>query len=54
MEIDSEKKEETIPSPPLVVDRETVTHPFDLVSPFYVLRDIAVGQKRPTWARKNL
>jgi hypothetical protein len=39
MEIDSEK-EETVPSPPSTVYRETVTDPFDLVD---VPRDIAVG-----------
>jgi hypothetical protein len=44
MEIDSEKKEETIPSPPSAVQRETVIDPVD------VPRDIATGQKRPAWA----
>jgi hypothetical protein len=48
MEIDSEKKEETIPSPPSTVKRETITYPVD---PVDVPRDIAVGQKRPVWAR---
>jgi hypothetical protein len=51
MEIDSEKKEETIPSPPSIVKRETIIDPFD---PIDVPRDIAVGQKRPAWARQTL
>jgi hypothetical protein len=55
-----EKKEETIPSPLSVVSRETtidlvdLVDPVDLVSPVGVPRDIAVGHKRPTWARKTL
>jgi hypothetical protein len=44
MEIDSEKKEETVPSPPSTVQREIVTDPID---PVDVPRDITVGQKRP-------
>jgi hypothetical protein len=51
MEIDNEKKEETIPSPPSVVQRETIIDPVDPVALVDVLRDIAVGQKRPAWAR---
>jgi hypothetical protein len=51
MEIDSEKKEETVPSPPSTVQRETVTDPVD---PVDVPRDITVGQKRPAWARQTL
>jgi hypothetical protein len=51
MEIDSEKKEETIHSPPSVIQRETIIDPVDLVD---VPKDIAVGQKRPAWARQNL
>jgi hypothetical protein len=57
MEIDNEKKEETIPSPPSSIQRETFIDPIDRVDPiypFYVPRDIAVGQKRPAWARQNL
>jgi hypothetical protein len=50
MEIDSEKKEETVPSPPSVVERETITYPVDLVASVYVSRDIEVGQKRSAWA----
>jgi uncharacterized membrane protein YvbJ len=37
MEIDSEKKEETIPSPPSAIQRET------FIDPVYVPRDIVVG-----------
>ena len=54
MEIDSEKKEETIPSPPSAIQRETVADPVDPVDPVApvdVPRDIAVGQKRLAWAR---
>jgi hypothetical protein len=57
MEIDSEKKEETIPSPPSTVHRETIIDPIDPVnhvSPVDVPRDIAVGQKRHAWARQTL
>jgi hypothetical protein len=53
MEIDSEKKEETTPSPPSTVQRETITDPIepvDPVAPVDVPRDIVVGQKRPAWA----
>jgi hypothetical protein len=39
MEIDSEKKEETIPSLPSVVQREIVTNPVDPVAPVDVPRD---------------
>ena len=28
--------------------------PTDLIAPVYVPRDIAVGRKRPTWARQTL
>jgi hypothetical protein len=38
MDIDSEKQEEMVPSPP----------------PVDVPRDIVVGQKRPTWTRQTL
>jgi hypothetical protein len=49
MEIDSEMKEETIPSPSSTVHREIVIDPVDLVDPVVpidVPRDIAIGQKR--------
>ena len=42
MEIDSE----TMPSPPLAVQRETNTIPTDPVAPVDMFRDIAVGHKR--------
>jgi hypothetical protein len=51
MENGSEKKEETVPSPPSAVQRETITDPVD---PVDVPRDIVVGQKRPAWARRTL
>jgi hypothetical protein len=61
MEIDSERQEEMVPSPPHppAVQRETVEpidpiDLFDLVAPVDVPIDIAVGRKRPTWARQNL
>jgi hypothetical protein len=54
MEIDSEKKEETIPSPPSAIQRETVTDLVNPVAPVDVPRDIAVSQKRPAWARQTL
>jgi hypothetical protein len=54
MEIDSEKKEETVPSPPSAVHRETITDPVDPVAPVDAPRDIVVGQKSPAWARQNL
>jgi hypothetical protein len=41
-----EKKEETIPSPPSTVQRETAIDLVDLVDPVDVPRDIAVGHKR--------
>jgi hypothetical protein len=44
-----EKKEETIPSPPLAVQRDTTIDPIDPVdpvAPIDVPRDIAVGHKR--------
>ena len=53
MEIDSE----TVPSPPSAVQRETVIDPVDPVDPIApidVPRDIAVGHKRPAWARQTL
>jgi hypothetical protein len=56
MEIDSE----TIPSPPSTVQRETTiipvdpVVPVDPVAPVDIPRDIAVGHKRPSWARQTL
>jgi hypothetical protein len=53
MEIDSE----TIPSPPSAVQRETNIIPVDPVVPADSVdmpRDIAVGHKRPAWARQTL
>jgi hypothetical protein len=44
MKIDSE----TIPSPPSAVQRETNIIPVDPVSSVDMVRDIAVGHKRPT------
>jgi hypothetical protein len=54
MEIDSEKKEETIPSAPSAVQRETIIDPVGHVAPIDVPRDIAVGQKRLAWAQQTL
>jgi hypothetical protein len=61
MEIDSERQEEMVPSPPHppVVQRETIEpidpiDPVDPVAPVDVPRDIAVGRKRPAWARQTL
>jgi hypothetical protein len=58
MEIDSERQEEKVPSPPHppTVQRETVEpidpiDPVDLVAPVDFPKDIAVGWKRPAWAR---
>ena len=50
MEIDSE----TVPSPPSAVQRETTIVPVDPVVLVDVPRDIAVGHKRPAWARHTL
>jgi hypothetical protein len=56
MDIDSE----TIPSPPSTVQMETdiisvdPDVPVDLVAPVDMPRDIAVGHKRPAWARQTL
>jgi hypothetical protein len=56
MEIDSE----TMPSPPLAVQRETNIIPVDpvvhvdSVAPSDIPRDITVGHKRPAWARQTL
>jgi hypothetical protein len=54
MEIDSEEKEETVPSPLSIVQKETITDPVDSVAPVDVPRDVAVGQKRLAWARQTL
>jgi hypothetical protein len=61
MEIDSERQEEMVSSPPHppTIQRETVEtiDPIDLVdlvAPVDVPRDIAVGQKRLAWARQTL
>jgi hypothetical protein len=54
MDIDSEKNEETVPSPPSAVQRERVTDPVDPVAPVDVPRDIPVGHKRLDWARQTL
>jgi hypothetical protein len=48
------EKEETVPSPPLAVQRETVTDPIDPVDPVDIPKDIVVGHKRPSWARQTL
>jgi hypothetical protein len=53
MEIDSEKNEEIVPSPPLTVKRETVVDPVDPVALVDVHRDIAIGHKRLAWARQE-
>jgi hypothetical protein len=53
MDIDSE----TVPSPPSTVQREItidLVDPVDPVSLVDVPKDIAVGHKRPSWARQNL
>jgi hypothetical protein len=47
MEIDSEKKEETIPSSPSTIHRDIV---IDLVD---VPRYISIGHKSPAWDREN-
>jgi hypothetical protein len=52
-----ENDNETIPSPPSTVQRETIIDPIDLVDPVApvdVPRDIAVGHKRPVWAQQTL
>jgi hypothetical protein len=54
MEIDNEKKEETTPSPPSTIKRETITDPIDPVALVDVPRDIVVRQKRPAWDRQTL
>jgi hypothetical protein len=42
----NEKKEETLPSPPSTVQRETDIIPANLVAPVDMPRDIAVGHKK--------
>jgi hypothetical protein len=61
MEIDSERQEEMVPSPPhpLAVHRETIEpidqiDPVDPVAPIDVPRDIVVGRKRLAWACQTL
>jgi hypothetical protein len=54
MDIDREKKEEIVPSPPSAVHRETMIDLVDPVAPIDVPKDIAVGQKRPAWTRQTL
>jgi hypothetical protein len=61
MDIDSERWEEMVPSPPHppIVQRETIEpidliDPVDPIAPVYVPKDILVGQKRPAWARQTL
>jgi hypothetical protein len=61
MDIDSERHEEMVPSPPHppTVQREAIeiVDPIDLVDPVArvdVPRNIAVGQKRPAWACQTL
>jgi hypothetical protein len=52
-----EKKEETIPSRPSAVQRETTivpVNPVDPVAPVDVPKDIAIGHKRHVWARQTL
>jgi hypothetical protein len=48
------KKEETVPSPPSTIQRETINDPVDPIAPFDVPKDIAVGQKRSAWDRQSL
>jgi hypothetical protein len=50
----NEKKEETIPSPPLAVQRETKSIPTNQVAPVDMPKDIVVRHKRPTQAQQNL
>jgi hypothetical protein len=57
MEIDNEKKKETVPSPPSSFHRKIATNPIDPVDPVALVdvpRDIAVVHKRPAWARWTL
>jgi hypothetical protein len=60
MEIDSERQEEMVPSPPHppAIQRETVEpidqiDPIDPIAPVDVPTDIAVGRKRLAWARQT-
>jgi hypothetical protein len=53
----TQREEETIPSPPSTVQRETTIDPVDPVDPVALVdapRDIVVGHKRPAWARQTL
>jgi hypothetical protein len=61
MEIDSERHEEMVSSPPHppTVQKETIEligqiDPIDLVALVDVPKDIAAGRKRPTWTRQTL
>jgi len=58
MDIDNEKQEDMVSSPPRpsVVQREPIEpiDPIVLVDHVDVPRNIAVGRKRPAWARKTL
>ena len=60
MEIDSERQENMVPSPPYPPEVQKRIEPIDpidlvdLVAPVDVPRDIAVGRKRPAWARQTL
>jgi hypothetical protein len=54
MDINNEKKEETVYSTPLVVQRKTVIDLVDPIAPVDVPRDIAVGHKRHAWAQQTL
>jgi hypothetical protein len=58
MEIDSERQEEMVPSPPHppIVQRETIEpiDPVNPVAPVDVPKDITIGRKRRTWDRQTL
>jgi hypothetical protein len=49
-----EKKEEIVPSPPSAVQKETTIDPVNPVALVDIPRNIAVGHKRPVWARQTL
>jgi hypothetical protein len=49
-----EKKEETIPSPPSAVQRETIIDPVDPVAPVDDSQRHGSRRERPTWARQTL
>jgi hypothetical protein len=61
MEIDSKKQEEMVPSPPHpptihgeIVEPIDAIDPIILVALVDVPKNIAVGQKTPTWDRQTL